>query len=125
METFFLGQMVQAPTRITDTSSTLLDHLWSNCEERVVECSVENGFSDHKLISGKVNIKISHTPMKDFMCRSYKGFNKDGYLSDLATLDWSFLGGDDIESIWRCWKENVLSTLNKHTRMIKIKQSNS
>ena len=39
-------------------------------------------------------------------------------------LDWDFLECDDIELIWKNWKENIFSVMEKHTKVVTIKQGN-
>ena len=46
-----LRQLVTQPTRVTDSSSTLIDHLYSNNEENLSNVHVaELGISDHYAI---------------------------------------------------------------------------
>ena len=47
-ENLNLSQLVQTPTRITDTSETLIDHAYSNIPENIVSVTVPHySVSDH------------------------------------------------------------------------------
>ena len=108
MDTFFFVQCVKEPTRITAGSSTLLDHLWTNCEERLNSCSTSVGLSDHRMISAVFNLKIKHNKKGAFTCRSYRGFRHSEYLEDLANIDWSIHEDSSVDENWAKWKYNFL-----------------
>ena len=49
--TFGLKQIIQHPTRITCNTSTLLDHILSNSDDKVIQHGIiDVGLSDHQLI---------------------------------------------------------------------------
>ena len=51
-----LQQLITSPTRVTDNSSSLLDHVPTNSIDRVSQSGVaDNGLSDHQLIDCKSN----------------------------------------------------------------------
>ena len=48
-----LSQIVRNPTRITEASSTLIDHIYTNCEENISRVHVGKfSLSDHYAIFG-------------------------------------------------------------------------
>ena len=51
MESFLLEQIIDSPTRITDTTATLLDHIWVSDQESK---GVITGVSDHHMTYVKV-----------------------------------------------------------------------
>ena len=60
LEVFHLEQMVQEPTRVSKHSSTLIDHIVTNCPSRIthtgiIPCSV---VSDHDGIFACVNVRV-------------------------------------------------------------------
>ena len=121
MESFFFTQCIDTPTRVTERNATLLDHMWINCEDLLINSGTLTGLSDHKMIKGIFNIKIKHEKKETFTCRSYRGFNQEKYLEDLSKVDWT-LPGDDIERTWQVWKSKFLNVLNSHTRIITYKK---
>ena len=125
MKSFFLEQHVKQDTRVSADSATLLDHFWSNADEMVTECKVLKGFSDHKMISATINLRVSRCKKNSFSCRSYKRMDQKMYIEDLRNIDWSFIEGNDIELIWSTWKEQVKNIINKHTKIIEIRDDKS
>ena len=59
-----LSQLVRNPTRTTETSSSLIDHIYTNCEENISRVHVGNfSLSDHfNAIFGnrKLNVQIKN-----------------------------------------------------------------
>ena len=49
--------LITLPTRVTTTSSTLIDHLWIRTNEEVVSGVFESAITDHKLIFACVSIQ--------------------------------------------------------------------
>ena len=74
LKEFNMTQMISTPTRVTDWSSTLIEHLYTNKSERIIEMAVPSlAHSDHFLIRFTRKIYISdnknaHTeiPNRDF-----------------------------------------------------------
>ena len=62
IQLFDLSQLVSKPTRVTETSATLIDHVYTNHPENVTECFVSHvSISDHFPVcfTRKVNCKLS------------------------------------------------------------------
>ena len=123
MEDFLFEQCITENTRITKCSSTLIDHIWINCNERLLKSEVRPGFSDHRLIAASINIRIARRSRADFTCRSYKRMDITQFKHDLACINWSFLEGNNIEAIWMQWRNQVSAVIDKHTKIITIKQA--
>jgi hypothetical protein len=84
---FGLEQLVKTPTRISKSSSTIIDHIYTNCSYKIKEVFVsELAISDHFPIcltfSTIVNIskKSKHDVIK---YRSFKKFDENAFQSDL------------------------------------------
>ena len=91
LDFFGCDQLVAEPTRITPTSSSLIDHILTNVSEMVSESGVIlNGFSDHlitfcsrrctKEVASGSNIR---------QIRSYKNYSQVSFLTVLRRIDWS------------------------------------
>ena len=84
---FGLNQLVDKPTRVSSTSATLLDHIYTNNTALFSDVHVlESGISDHfpttclwKSRPPKVK-KTGHTTI---IYRSYKNFTKEDFFEDL------------------------------------------
>ena len=75
-----LTQLVKSPTRITQTSATLIDHIYANNPDVITEVSVPDlSISDHCPISCSRSIKLPKCEPKTHSYvsfRSFKHFNK-------------------------------------------------
>ena len=48
---FFLTQLIKSPTRVTSGSSTLIDHILTNAEDKISRSGIiDIGISDHQMI---------------------------------------------------------------------------
>ena len=83
-----LKQIIQSPTRVTDKSSSLLDHILTNSYRRISQHGVfDLGLSDHQLIyctRKATRIKIhKHTFIK---IRTFKNYTKQLFLDKLGKI---------------------------------------
>ena len=71
-----LKQLIKHPTRITCHTSTLIDHIITNCEEKVTQSGVINtSLSDHQLIFCTWKIKrVKTNNHKQISFRSLKNY---------------------------------------------------
>ncbi|KAL5272936.1 hypothetical protein ACHWQZ_G000943 [Mnemiopsis leidyi] len=75
LEKYGFAQTVSKPTRITDHSATLIDHVYTNHVANVVSCNILTlDISDHLAIS--TNIRIKSASCVNF-CRSPQSFEHD------------------------------------------------
>ena len=119
-----LEQLVDRPTRTTETSSTLIDHIYTNTKQNIIElCCVPCGCSDHNAICinwFKKKVKIPNVGHKTIFYRNFKKFNKDAFLTDLTNSD---LDGiyqiRDPDIATDFWINTFTSIYNKHAPLIK------
>ena len=86
---FGLKQLIGDPTRVTCTSSTIIDHILANFPNRVSQQGViDVGLSDHQIIycTRKIS-RIKRNTHKQIKCRSLKNYSADIYEEDLDRLD--------------------------------------
>ena len=94
LEMFNFTQVVSCPTRVTDNSGTLIDHIYTNRSENIAEVNVPTiAMSDHFPVcvtrSTKNNLnKNTHITIE---YRDYKQFDDIAYLSELANVNLDFL----------------------------------
>ena len=78
----------QHPTRITCHTSTLIDHIITNCEEKVIQSGViDNSLSDHQLIfcTRKIKrVKINNHEQISF--RSLKNYSIENFERELKNI---------------------------------------
>ena len=110
------SQMIDNPTRITNTSRTLIDVVITNSKEKVLSADVEAcHVSDHELISLIVNVsKPKHeTEIKTF--RSLKEYSQETFCSILSDKKDSFdqiLRTDDVIVQADIFTTNFISSLD-------------
>lgn len=86
IQLFDLSQLISTPTRITQSSSTLIDHIYTSNPEFIIESFVPHyGMSDHfpVCLSRKVNSKILKAKHLTKSYRCFKKFEENRFLSDL------------------------------------------
>ena len=84
---FDLTQLVNEPTRITPTSATIIDHVYTSHPENIIKCSVSSiSLSDHFPIcfTRKINNKIPKHKHITTSYRCYKHFDENQFLSELT-----------------------------------------
>ena len=100
LDFFGCDQLVTEPTRITPTSSSLIDHILANVSDMIKESGVIlNGFSDHLITF------CSRRCSKEVVfgsnirqVRSYKNYSKISFLAELRKIDWSLiLSSNDVD----------------------------
>ena len=86
-EIYQLTQLIDEATRITETSSTLIDHFITNEPEKISKCGViHTGISDHSLIYAIRKININHKDKENIIeIRNMKNFNENKFLHDLKS----------------------------------------
>ena len=112
-------QLVKDPTRITPTSATLIDHVFSNNPENIVNVSVPPySISDHYpvCISRKVSSSYIKGPVhKTIIYRSMKHFDENKFLDELSNQPWSTVDMfEDLDNSVDVFIDTFTKILNKH-----------
>ena len=102
IENLFIPTNCECDTRTTNTSSTLIDHIWTNKIERIKEAFVieDMYISDHK-ING-VSLKDRHNiGKKTIQTRKITDEKKELFRTKLADTDWTdVLSEPDCNAKW-------------------------
>ena len=81
---FHLDQLITKPTRITETSKTMIDLIFVANSQRIVRSDViPCSLSDHSLVFCVFKAGITKAPPRIIEYRSYKHYNKQSFLQDL------------------------------------------
>ena len=119
MELYQLTQTISSPTRVTMTSSSLLDVCITHTPEKLVTSRVVPiTISDHYLILTirKINIHLNQIRNKKIEIRSFKHFNAENFINDLQDQRWDLCDGDfSVDKKWETWKSLFSRVLDKHT----------
>ena len=87
IQLFDLLQIITEPTRVTHSTSTIIDHVYTTKPENIVECFVPHyAISDHYpvCLTRKVNYKFPKVEHITSTYRCFKKFNENAFQSDLA-----------------------------------------
>ena len=114
-----LTQLVKKPTRVTATSETLIDHVYSNTQGNIIDVSVPVlAISDHYpvCITRKLSKAFDTGPVHKFInYRSTKTFDEEQFLHGLANQPWSVTDiFDEASDALDYFFEVFNSTLSTH-----------
>ena len=86
---FGLKQLIESPTRITGSSSSIIDHILASFPNRVTQQWILNvELSDHQLIYCTRKItRIKRGGHKQITFRSFKNYTIDGYEKALVDIN--------------------------------------
>ena len=113
-----LGQLISIPTRVTETSSTVIDHIYTNREENILRVHVGKfSLSDHYAIFGnrKSNSLLRNKKHHTITYRSYRHFDENIFIKDLAEVPWETITAfDKVDDMVQTWNDLFLEIVNKH-----------
>ena len=103
-----LTQLISEPTRVTNDSKTLIDHIYTNNENNIQSVNVEKMcISDHYGIFCNRSTHVLPDKNDDHQTityRSFKHFDESCFLNELSTVPWEIIENfetvDDILSVW-------------------------
>ena len=84
-------QLISEPTRITETSSTVIDHIFINTPDEIVCSGVSHvDISDHSLIYAfhKLSTGLQNKGHSTVNYRKFKNFNSESFQSDIFSQNW-------------------------------------
>ena len=114
-----LHQLINEPTRVTDTTSTLIDLIYTNYPDKVICSGVCHvNISDHSLVFAyrKLSIGAVSKRHNTINYRTFKNFNPDHFCNDIASQNWDVLDNfQDPDDMWREWKIKFLNVVNTRT----------
>lgn len=130
IQLFDLDQLISSPTRVTQHTSSVIDHLYSSHPEHISDCFVPSySISDHFPIcfSRKINNKINKSCHTTTTYRNFKTFDEELFLQDLSEdLRTFYLSNSEVDVDFTNWSSILTRQRNKHapvkTKRIKTRQ---
>ena len=114
---FDLTQLIQEPTRVTETSATIIDHVYTSHPGNVVNCIVSDlSLSDHFPIcfTRKINHRILKYKHIITSYRCFKKFDENSFLLELTNdLNTFVADGLSIEEDFNTWSSLIMKHLNE------------
>ena len=98
-KSFNLPQLIASPTRVTDSSSSLIDVILTSQSNQVIKAGVIDCLiSDRDIIFADLRLKASQPKVTYVKTRSFKNYNPDAFQYDMSFAPWSVLEiFDDID----------------------------
>ena len=130
VQLFDLSQLVSEPTRITEISATIIDHVYTNRPENVTECFISHfSISDHFPVcfTRKVNCKVTKNEHVTTTYRCFKQFEESVFLRDLQNdLNAFTANSTNIDDDFSDWFQLIIKHLDNHapikTKRVKNKR---
>ena len=126
-ELFSFKQLVEEPTRVTLTTSSIIDHVATTCARNIVEAGVHKvTLSDHYMVYciRKFNgaVEKGHKMIKT---RKMKNFDKEAFLADVSGICWEqmFSETDDINALVNYWSSLFSLITDKHAPITEMRVS--
>ena len=117
-ESLGLSQLVTQPTRVTNNTSTMIDHIYSTHEENLSKVDVcKIGISDHFAVfcNRKLNSNYKRNSHKSITYRSFRHFSEADFLNDLYVMPWGNIENySNIDDALGAWYSLFIETVNKH-----------
>ena len=106
------------------TSLSCIDHIYTNCKYKCSSPIITSfGNSDHDIIGFVRLSKVPPEPAKTIKKRSYKNFDKNLFLSDIAKIDWlDVLTCPDLDIAVSCFTNKFKYVLNDHAPWTQFQQ---
>ena len=130
-EIYGLQQLITGSTRITPTSATLIDVIFTNCPDRIVCSGVRQiSISDHSIVFADRKLSINGTS-RGHNVITYSNFRKlirENFRNDVASQSWDQIYcSTNLNDMWLQWKRLFLPIVDKHAslRIMRVRVSSS
>lgn len=82
-------QLIKKPTRITQTSSTLIDLIITNRPSTISKSDViATSLSDHDMVACVRKLNFQKFESRTIKCRNYANYNPTNLNDEISTIDW-------------------------------------
>ena len=126
LNSFELTQLIKEPTRTTETTKTIIDHIITNKPNIVSNSGVVScGISDHDEVFIDRNVRAPKlkVPPKILNVCNFKRFDSVSFQANIKGIPMEKIRSvsGDVNEMWHWWKTFFLDILNKHAPVAKIK----
>ncbi|KAI4468010.1 endonuclease-reverse transcriptase [Holotrichia oblita] len=120
MASLGLSQIITSSTRVTRTSSTLIDLLFVSDESMVLNSGITNlHISDHVPIFCELNVNITRSNVKWHTYRTLKSFNYGAFNADLLSIPfYEIYDMTDIDDMAIFFNNQLANLLNTHMPLV-------
>ena len=109
-------QLIDKPTRVTKTSSTLVDVVMVSNPELVKTSDViDLTISDHFLVFAVLNLKQPKASPSYIITRSFNNYSSEKFANDISTIPWDVLDLlPTVDEKLDAFNDLFLTCLDKH-----------
>ena len=132
IEAYNCRQFISCPTRVTKTTSTAVDLIFTNAPSKFSTSGVlEIAMTDHYLIYcvfGKGKLSVKSQSHKCKVVRSYKNFDEERLRQDIENIAWDpVYKAPDLETMYDRFLSLLYSVIDRHApmRKVRVKQKES
>ena len=113
-------QIIETPTRTTDSSSTLIDAIFTNHPQNISNQNVfPLSLSDHDCVGCTRKLNNEHFDPKTIICRNYNSYNETILCDKLKQQNWSYFKNCECPNkAWQIMKTNLLKVFNEIAPLI-------
>ena len=111
-----LKQLIENPTQITCSSSSIIDHILASFPDRVTQQGIVNvGLSDHQLIYCKRKIiRKKRVDQKQIKFCSFKNYTIDGYEKALVEINFpEYKHFDNVNDVYSNFIQKLMEVIDK------------
>lgn len=108
-----IEQLIKDPTRITNKSVSLIDHLYTNSSHCSMSGTLNFNITDHLPVFCALKKSRSALQHREVVGRSFRGFDEAAFRSDILTIDLGEVFADsDPDTIWGKMHNHIVH--NRH-----------
>ena len=124
-----LKQLIDSPTRVTENTSSLLDHILTNTHDKISQVGViDAGLSDHQITYCTRKImRAKFNDHKDITIRSLKNYTQDAFVNSLREVNYpNYSQFTDVNVAYEDFISRTTSVIDKLApeKKVRIKGSN-
>ena len=120
-----LQQLITEPTRVTPTSSTLIDVIYTNFPDKMACSGVCHvSISDHSMVFAYRKLSTNGVTLRHntLSYRKFSKFRRTNFRNDIASQKWDEINNfSNPNDMWSKWKCMLLSIVDKHAPLRTIR----
>jgi len=120
---FELDQIIRKPTRITENTQTLIDHIYISADVHithadVVECSLSDHFVVYACVNTKNNLHVPKHTHQTIKYRNFRKFEQEQFNQDLYNAPWSCYQTDSVNEALQMFMDTFTTIVDKHIPLV-------
>jgi hypothetical protein len=111
--------LINEPTRVTGTSATGIDLIFTNRVENILNSGIVHvGISDHSVIFAVRKFRVDKSQKNTRYFRNFKRFSSNDFLTDLSQVQWETVAQyENPNMCWQIWSSLFLQVLDRHASL--------